>query len=221
MRNKMPPRSVNFFMDEKDEESFSNLVLSRQNTYFVRYTMYSEPAPECYSSVDEYLAKPVKDEFYKLPSWLIWCKDLGNTELKYIRSGCGNQFYLYDHAENQIISLDRSVAGNGVISVGEMSFQTEAHDWEFNYCQRNVELVKFHSKLARWIRKNGVKASYDGVKVYFNTYILPGALDFFYNGGKLGPWTYNSAGFKDESFRPLGYPVDEKDTLEWRWAQRP
>jgi hypothetical protein len=137
--------------------------------------------------------------------------ELGLIEGELIEYPEGN-YYSFGHLSNPLICYDRCYKEGDMLMLGELIYGEKIFDAEGNIYEFDKQLTKRYDSIARWIRKNGVKATWDGSRIVANIYILPGALKYFYNGGKLSSPSLGFGRSKDRSLKPLGYGKEKEST---------
>jgi hypothetical protein len=187
----MRTKSVSFYMAPQDDEEFIDYIFSFRNISFIRDELLETKVYREYSDKLSLLRQPILSVSRGTPSWFIWFKNVGSRNLSWkILGGSGTYsgYYNLGLFENPFIIIDRSYERDNMIVEGELYYIESYLDDNGISHRREEELTKFYKLLAKWIRNNGIKASWDGNKPVWNCYILPHALEFYNNGGKLGEW---------------------------------
>ena len=188
-------------MTTEDELEFIKLVYS-QNGASITKDIPQVPTPSTgFHNIDDYM-KEFHIKFKDKCNLLIRVIDFETVSF-IIDPDLITRIEALHLPTTHMIGYDRSIIKDGRITEGELVFLKTRIDIYGNKFVADKRITKFYSKLARWIRNNGVKASYDGKTLYANTYILPGALEFYKNGGKLGKWWDKQLKIEDGSFKPL------------------
>ncbi|MCK4660486.1 MAG: hypothetical protein KAV82_13270 [Phycisphaerae bacterium] len=196
-------KQIEFFMTQEDEEVFVDFVLSKGDVWLVRHHWYEEEKYEAYNDPDEFFEQPlVVSTMHLTPRWLIWNKDLCGDNLVFdsftVRKPPGKRFYTIRCNINYVIEFTRCTIKDGVMREGRIAYLEEYEDENGVLHRKDDSLVKWYGALARWIKKNGVRTSWDGKKLIYSLFIMPGALEFYHQGGMLG----QIAG-KPGAFQPL------------------
>jgi len=189
-------REIQFFMNRQDEEVFAGFVLSEGNVWIVRHHWYEAREYEAYNDTEGFFGQPVIDERHMHPGWLIWNKDLCGDDLVF-RKVTGQPFYEIRMDMNYVIEFTRCVIKDQVMRDGRLACFA-AYENEGGTLRKKEKLAKWYNRLARWIKKHSVHASWDGEKPVWSLYLMPGAVEFYQQGGKLG----QIAG-KPGAFHPL------------------
>jgi hypothetical protein len=200
-------KHVNFYMTESDERDFISLAYSKFNVSFIQEGSKDEPVYSEIEDAESCIKQMVKNPSDKFPEWIIRLKGFGDDILRFHQYKLGPPPFKIkfeiNHPDNAVIYFDRCFMVNDYLKEGELNY-AETRDWiDFKRYTKPKEWSKPYNSLSRWIRKIGVKATWDGVKPVWNTYILPGAVEFFKAGGQLGCWR-DETDIVMQSIRPIG-----------------
>jgi len=185
----MHGKRISFFMNSDDEGSFANYIFSTPNVCLVRADLYPTPKYDEFCDIESFLHQPILSTLRKTSNWLIWPKDLGPGKLYariYTTHGRFSGLYEINDARNPTIFFKRSYKDGDQLTEGELVCFQNAIDPEGKTHIHDPGLVQVFNRMARYIKKLGVKATWDGEKPVWNFYILHGAAEFYNSGGKLG-----------------------------------
>ena len=184
-------KQIRFFMTREDEKAFVDFLFSNGNVWLVRDHWYESEEYEAYNDPEEFFEQPpVVSKQHLTPQWVIWNKDLCGDELVFrsftLRKPPHQRFYTLRGDINYTIEFTRCTLEDGVMRKGRIAYLGEYEDADGVRRLKDNTLTKWYDKLARWVKKNGVRTSWDGERLVYSLIIMPGALEFYTQGGKLG-----------------------------------
>ena len=201
-------KQVGFFMTRKDEESFVSFAMSTGDIWLVRDHWYEDPRYEAYSDREGFFKQPVLSERNETSMWQLWNKSLCGDDLIWdsftLKKPPHQRLYTIRHDVNYMVEFTRCFIKDDVMEQGRLAYLGRYEDADGIWKRKDERLTKWYERLARWIRKNSVRTSWDGENLAWSLFILPGALEFYQQGGKLG-----RIGGKPGAFQPLKKDVPD------------
>jgi hypothetical protein len=177
----MTGAEIQFYMTSSDEKDFANFLFSNFDVGIIRNALYETNEVEVYFDADLFLSLQPKMGNQNNPIWSIWFKDLGKYELSRYAS-LGKLYFKLVHNENPVIEFYRCVIKDSVLGPGRFAYLNTPYGSPRFSPDKVKQLTRKFEKLRRWVKKYGEKATWDGEKPTYNSYILPGAKQAFLNG---------------------------------------
>jgi hypothetical protein len=175
---------IQFYMTQSDEKDFADFLFSHLNALILRDIWYETKEVEFYRDTESFLHQPIKKGLHNSASWCIWCRDIGEYSLHRFMS-LGKYYYEVDHTSSPIIEFSRSIEEDNVIQEGRLAYISKYYDEKDRLINKDQRLTKIFEMMRRWVKKEGLKATWDGEKIILNNYIFPGAKRAFLEGSYL------------------------------------
>jgi hypothetical protein len=205
-------------MTPSDEIKFIDYLYTIDNIYIVQHKTYLKKQYKEITSARDYfneIKSPINNSY---SAWFIGYKT--NTTDKILFLEYTLDKFGIDHPANSFIGYIRSYEQQNRLSMGELIHSKIIIGFDNKLYLHDNNINNIYTALTKWIKKNSVRATYDGDKLIPNTFILPDALEFYRGGGNLGSWNYIQIGFENESYKPIGDEVTKDDTIQERLHKR-
>lgn len=190
-------KQIQFFMSAEDEREFVSFCFSSGEVCLVRDQWYDDVQCPLYCTPEELFAQPARDTRHQLAVWLIWRRDL-RSELAF-RPVTGQPFFEIRRDVNPVLEFSRCVVEREVWQLGRLAYVAGYSDEDGTPQRIERSWSRWYDSLIAWVAARGAPASFDGVTPERDLVILPGALEAFRQGARLG-----RLGGKPGAFRPVG-----------------
>lgn len=164
-------KQVNFYMTEPDEEEFVHFLRSDMD---ICIFMDAQPSSE----VIPLKSLPNKDVSGWFLLWLWHRRKSPTPEMNYITK---QKYYMVDSTCSEVIEFLRSFIDNGHLTRGRI--WAEMSYWDLNknppvLMKKSDAFNTWYNRIANWIKRRSVKNQ-------LGDYLLPDAVQYVKNGGKL------------------------------------
>jgi len=181
----MRGRQAEFFMTREDEEAFADFTLSIGHSSFVLDDWLDRPDCRAFYDRATFLEQSPVPKTNPWPMWFIWRCDWGPLVYEAV-TVLGKPYYEIVPTKSPVVEFTRSIFRKNELLGGRLAVLLEAESPDGSLVMREPRLLEWYNTLERWIKKHGVRASFDGKTTLTKMYILPGALHYYEQGGRLG-----------------------------------
>jgi hypothetical protein len=204
----MYQKHLSFYMTEIDEVDYISFALKTGDILPILCNDFDDNLKgknkyEIYQNKEDFFKITQQDSKSKLDTWLFLNKDLSKM-LRGDNTNFNDHYFIYSDPNNVIVVYNRCRIIKNIMNEGGLLL-SDRYLESSNYNKTIDKLINsWFNKIRNWIKNNGVKATWDGIKPVWNTYILNDAITFFDKGGQLGGWRDPEQDVFDQSLRPFG-----------------
>ena len=196
----MKSKQLQFFMSPEDEREFVLFCFSVGEVCLVRDQWYEDHHCPLCCTPEEFFAEPVQDARHRLPVWLVWRRDLQSNLV--FRPVSGQPFSEIRRDVNPVMEFRRCIVERAVWRMGRLAYVAGYRAEDGTPRKIDRRWASWYDALIDWVAARGTPGSFDGVIPERDLVILPGALEAFRKGAKLG-WLGKQPG----AFKPVGAPL--------------
>jgi hypothetical protein len=188
----MAGSEIQFYMTPSDERLFAEFLFSTFDCVVLKKAWFESDGPEIYDNIESFSLR--FSEFLNIKNeelfWVIWFKEVcaitpSNWEVQG-KIGHGVRINSQHVLQYSRCKLEGNILRDGGVAFINETYEylTGHHNEDDLTAEQGKHLTRIFEKVRRWMKKNSVKASWDGV-VTFGQHIMPGAQSFYHSGGKL------------------------------------